>query len=113
MIFTVSATNAGPATATTVRLILKYPRTAGLQFQSGGSSGGCSELPERASKPLRKLICDRGPLASGASVPANIQFTATAPGAIPILGAVKSLGAGEADLDPTNNRLTANISVNR
>lgn len=110
--YALRATNSGPAAATTVRLILRIPKTAGLAFRSDLSTAGCVLQPDDPVKQFRRVFCDRGALVAGATTSASLVFTAGPAGRIdPIVGKAKLTTAGESDPNPANNRATETTTV--
>lgn len=109
--YTLAATNGGPGTSAGVSLILKRPKTQGLVYQAAGSTAGCVQAPEDPAKPSVRILCNRGPLAAGATTSVTLAFTATLAGVVaPVIGKAK-LAFGEVDPVPTNNSVGQTTTV--
>ncbi len=92
--YRVTATNAGPSPATSVRATLQLP--SNVQFESGtGASGGCTGGSGTA-------VCDMGSLAPGASGTISVKVHATSAGQVTSSASVTSDG-----VDPIQDNNTS------
>ena len=93
-----TASNAGPAAASDVRLVLPIP--AGASFVAATSPGGAARVVGGA------VVVDLGVLATGASAAVEIDLKADAVG---VLASAATLSSAGYDVDPTNQ--SANLAT--
>ena len=100
--FTITLTNNGPSTATSVTTTDTLP--ANISFVSATLSQGTCTLP-----PAATLVCNIGTVNPGASVTATVVVTPTATGTL--TNSVSATGT-ENDPNTVNNTASASVTVN-
>src|SRR5439155_533555 len=101
--YTLSVSNAGPSTATTVSVTDTLP--AGVTFQSASGTGwACSGT--NAS-----VTCTRASLAPTGGTPSTITITVTAPNEGGTISNTASVGASTSDPNTANNSATEQTTV--
>lgn len=101
LIYSLTVTNNGPASATGVQVADNLPRDVVLDGPVTSSRGPCSGTDP--------VVCDLGPLVTGASATVTIKVLPTTAGAI---GNLASVIGGQFDPNPGNNSSSTATTVN-